>query len=75
MISCEKAQTICTKTQYREAALHEKVMLMVHMLHCKACAHFSRKNKQLTELLRKTAVKPLSEADKEAMKQHLQPDR
>jgi hypothetical protein len=71
MISCEKAQTICTKTQYREASLYEKAQLFIHILYCKACAEFSRKNKRLTELMRRAAAKPLSGEEKNAMKQQL----
>ena len=72
MISCEEAQVICNKKQYREASLIEKVELMLHILFCKACFKFSRKNNRLTRLVYRANLKTLSKAEKESMKRYLQ---
>ena len=72
MISCEQAQVICNKKQYREARFLEKVQLMGHMLFCKACFKFSRKNNRLTQMICQADMRSLSEAEKQRLKQQLQ---
>jgi hypothetical protein len=72
MLSCEQAQVICNKKQYREASIIEKVQLMVHVLVCKACFKSSRKNNQLTQMIRKADLHAFSEAEKDGMKERLQ---
>ena len=71
MVSCDQAQVICNKKQYREASLFEKIQLMVHVLYCKACFNSSRKNKRLTRLIRKANLRAFSQAEKDSMKQQL----
>ena len=71
MISCEKATTICCKTQYREAGFRERLQLWFHLLSCRQCAAFSRKNRALTEVCRKASIKHLSPEEKAAMKERL----
>ncbi len=68
MISCEQAATICNKSQYREASWKERLQLYAHILVCKTCAGFSRKNKKLTQLCSRAEINKLSDADKEALR-------
>jgi len=72
MVSCEQAKVICNKKQYREASFLEKAQLMVHILFCKACYKFARKNNRLTRMIYKANLHSLSQVDKERLKQHLQ---
>ena len=72
MLSCEEAQVICHKKQYREAHFSEKVRLGLHNLFCNACSKFSRKNNRLTQIICQADLQALPEADKERMKQRLQ---
>jgi hypothetical protein len=72
MVSCERAKVICNKNQYREAGALEKAQLMLHLLFCKACFKFSRKNNRLTHMIRKASLHALSKEEKERMKQQLQ---
>ena len=72
MVSCDQAQVICNKKQYREAGFFEKVQLMVHLLYCKACFKSSRKNNRLTGMIRKANLHAFSEVEKESLKQRLQ---
>lgn len=71
MISCEKAATICNKTQYREASFMEKMKLKFHLFMCKACSKHSRQNTQFTTLCEKANLQSLSEQEKLKMKQEL----
>lgn len=72
MISCDKAATICTKTQYGEASFTDKLKLRFHLFVCKTCSSFSKKNAQFTTLCEKANLNGLSEQDKLKMKEQLQ---
>lgn len=72
MNSCEKAATICSKTQYQEATFMEIMKLKFHMLICKHCSKFSKKNTRLTTLCGEAKLRSLSEKDKLQMKQQLE---
>ena len=72
MISCEEAAHICNRKQYKEASLKERIQLFIHILICKTCASFSRKNTKLTHLCDKAKLQSLSSEDKERMKKHIQ---
>lgn len=69
MINCEQASTICNKKQYKEATLLEQLKLSLHLMFCKACSSFSRKNKKLTILCNKAELQLLSEQEKIKMKE------
>lgn len=72
MISCEKAAKICNKTQYNEASFLEKISLQIHLLICKTCPQFSKRNKAFTSLCEKAKLQALSESEKVEMKQKLE---
>ena len=71
MISCKEAAIICNKSQYREASFIEKLKLELHILMCKACNQYVKKNTKLTNLCRKAPLKGLTEAEKEAIKENI----
>ncbi|WP_222984935.1 hypothetical protein [Flagellimonas meishanensis] len=71
-ISCEEASHICTRSQYEEASFWEILKLRLHILYCKACAKFSKKNKTLTSLCDRADLHTLSDSEKEAMKNELE---
>ena len=68
MITCEEASIICSKSQYREAGLRERLQLRIHLFLCNPCASFSRKNRKLSQLCSKASVKTLSPEDKDRIK-------
>jgi len=72
MISCDEAAIICNKKQYKEATFTEKIKLVLHLLICKTCSSFSRKNAELTSLCDKAPLHCLPEKDKVIMKKDLQ---
>jgi hypothetical protein len=63
-MNCEEASIVCNKLQYQEAGIWEKIQLRFHLLICKACASFSKKNKELTVLIKKAPLYCLSEEEK-----------
>jgi len=72
MTPCEKAATICNKTQYREATFIEKLKLQFHLIMCKTCSAFSKQNSEFTTLCEKANLQTLSEQEKNKMKEKLQ---
>ncbi|WP_019668175.1 hypothetical protein [Eudoraea adriatica] len=72
MINCEQASTICNKKQYQEASLLEQIKLSLHLMFCKACSSFSRKNRKLTILCNKADLQILSEQEKIKMKETIE---
>ena len=71
MISCDEARIICHKTQYNDASFFEVLKLKFHLLICKACSAFSRKNTKLTTLCEEATMSNLSEDEKLDMKQRI----
>jgi len=72
MITCEEAQIICHKTQYKDASFWETLKLRFHILVCKACASFSQKNTRLTALCETASLHSLSDKDKVRIKRKLE---
>lgn len=72
MMSCDEAVHICNKSQYREANLFEKLKLKLHILICKSCSVFSKRNKKLTGLFDKVHLHTLSESDKKTLQKQIQ---
>lgn len=72
MISCEQAQVICHKKQYREARFWERAHLMLHNVFCKGCLKFSRKNSRLSKMICRADLRSLSEEEKQYLKQVLE---
>jgi hypothetical protein len=74
MITCEEAQTICSKNQYKETSWRERFSLRLHLLMCKACAKFSKKNTQLTGLCEEASLRALTDTEKIEIKKTLRQD-
>ncbi len=64
-ITCEEAGTICTKSQYGEATLVEKIKLNIHFTYCKTCRLFTKQNTELSGVCR--IVKGNHENDKHCL--------
>lgn len=67
-ISCEEANHNCDKSQYNEASLWGKLKLSIHLLYCKACQKYSKKNSKLTAVIGNSNVDCLDIKDKQKMK-------
>lgn len=71
MITCEEAAIICNKAQYNEATLWESIKLRFHLLICKVCASYAKKNAKLTTLCQKANLRGFSEDEKMKIKHRL----
>lgn len=71
-ISCDEAAKICNKLQYNDNSFWEAIKLQFHVIYCKQCNEFTKKNTLLTKLCNKANLKALSDSEKEKMKQVLE---
>jgi hypothetical protein len=71
-VPCDEANHICDKGQYKEASFWEKIKLNIHLIYCKACRGYSKKNATLTKVIKKSEVDCLDAKCKENMKKDLE---
>lgn len=71
MSNCKKTEVICTKIQYREATIIERIRIRLHLWICGTCRDYSKKNHQLTVLCKKANFRTLPVTEKERMKKNL----
>ncbi|MCC1484738.1 hypothetical protein [Winogradskyella immobilis] len=64
-LECHEANHICDKNQYKEASFLEKVKLTIHLIYCRACRQYTRKNTKLTKLVNNPKVQALDATAKE----------
>jgi len=67
-ISCDEAKEICDKSQYGEATFWEKVKLTIRLSWCSISKKYSKKNKQLTNVIKTSEVDCLKQAERDALK-------
>jgi len=70
-VSCEDANHICDKSQYKEAAFWEKVKLNIHLIYCKACRKYTSNNIKMTKLFKDPKIVSINQSAKDAMKEQL----
>lgn len=71
-ISCQEASNICNKSQYKEASFWDIVKLRIHLLYCKTCKQYSKKNSELTSMCDRAGLTMLTKDEKEQMKRDLE---
>lgn len=62
---------MCDKSQYKEAGFFDKFMLKIHLLMCKLCRGYSKRNTKLTKTLESANIKTLCAEDKQRIKTRL----
>jgi len=70
-ISCEEAHHICDKTQYGEATIWERIKLSIRLSWCKITRAYTKKNNQLTELVKKSQTN-LDNKEKEKLQKQFE---
>ncbi|MCM4168473.1 hypothetical protein KCTC52924_02048 [Arenibacter antarcticus] len=75
MRNCKEAEIICTKIQYKEATLFEKIRIRIHLLMCRTCKTFIKKNTKLTSLCDQANLRTLPLEEKERLKKALSESR
>lgn len=70
-LNCTEAATACSKAQYKEAGLREKLRLRLHLFFCTPCKELSKNNQKLSLLIKKANLQSCSEVEKEAYRQRM----
>ena len=71
-ISCDEAGHTCDKNQYKEATFWSKVLLNIHLIYCRACREYTKKNLKLTKLMKKKDVVVLNTEEKSDLEMSFQ---
>jgi len=67
-IHCDESNSICDKTQYNEATFWEKFKLSIHLIYCKFCRMYTKKNSKLTKIMKSPELEYLEASEKNALK-------
>ncbi len=70
-LKCHEAASVCDRTQYCEASFFDKLSLKLHLVLCKLCRSYAKRNKKLTKTLDAANIKTLEPADKQKLKNEL----
>ena len=70
-LKCNEAAALCTKKEYEECSFAEKLKLRFHLLLCKTCKEYSKKNTKLSRLFKKANFQFCSSEEKTAYKQKM----
>jgi len=68
-LECHEANHLCDKNQYKETSFLERVRLIIHLIYCKACREYTKRNVKLTKLINNPKVNTLEESQKECLKE------
>ena len=68
-LECHEANHICDKNQYKEASFKEKIILTFHLIYCRACREYTKRNTQLSKLIRNPKVDSMNTSEKENLQQ------
>ncbi len=66
-VPCDTAQHTCDKSQYNEASLIEKIKLSIHLVYCKACQTYTKKNNNLSKLMKDKKVQTMKSDEKDSL--------
>lgn len=67
-LKCDDAAHVCDKTQYQEAGLIDRLGLRLHLLMCKLCRGYVKRNAKLTETVKSANLKTLRPEEKQRIK-------
>ena len=67
-LSCQEANHVCDKNQYKEAGFWEKVKLNIHLIYCAACRKYTSRNMKLTKAMKSSKVEVFDTTAKDKMK-------
>ena len=71
-LKCNEATNVCDKSQYNEAGFFDKIALKIHLLMCKLCKGYAKRNASLTETIKSANIKTLHPDEKQAIKVRIQ---
>ncbi len=71
-VPCEEANHFCDKNQYKEAGFLEKVKLNIHLIYCRACRTYSKKNNKLTRIVKHQSIQHITPPEKAILRQRVE---
>jgi len=71
-LTCDEATAICSKNQYGEASVVDKIRMVFHLLFCAVCKLYTKQNTIITKCLSSVndeteGIKKLNVKEKEEM--------
>lgn len=70
-MDCSEAAECCNKAQYKEANLFNKAKLLLHLVYCKTCQRFTKRNNKLTELVNQSKIETCPEEQKQQWREQI----
>lgn len=70
-LDCSEAAKLCTKKEYKECSFPDKLKLKLHLLLCKTCAEYNKKNSKLSRLFNKADFRFCTPEEKIAFKKKM----
>jgi len=67
-LSCQEANHVCDKNQYKEATFWEKVKLNIHLIYCRACRKYTARNMKLTKTIKADKIEVMDQTAKDQLK-------
>ena len=67
-LSCQEANHVCDKNQYKEATFWEKVKLNIHLIYCRACRKYTARNMKLTKTIKADKIEVMDKTAKDQLK-------
>lgn len=68
---CNKNIHICDRSQYKETGFLENMRMNIHILICKVCRDYSKRNGKLTKTIKSAKIRTLPPEQKEVLKNTL----
>lgn len=68
---CSETHQFCDKKQYNENGFFDGLRLKLHLLVCKICRDYSKRNGKLTSTIESANIKTLPNEQKELLKSRL----
>ncbi|HLU81476.1 MAG TPA: hypothetical protein VK010_05315 [Flavobacteriaceae bacterium] len=68
---CQNNGHYCDKSQYGELGFWEYLKMQIHLIFCKSCRQYRKKNKKLTQVIEKAGISTLSREEVEKIKSRL----
>lgn len=68
---CSETAHICDKHQYEEVGFFDKIKMKLHLMLCKLCRNYSKRNERLTKELKTANIKTFTNEEKQLLKSRM----
>lgn len=71
-LNCKEATQVCNKSQYEESSFLERFKLKLHTIFCSFCKEHTKKNHQLTNVIKQSNITCLDAKSKHGMRDNVE---